>query len=390
MALYSTPKGSQHKRSHYLTQSLSHLSEQAGMTLFTIKDVSLGCSQTVFNPDGNPIADIVEITMRSSTINGNTVDLQFYYDPYDWSFPPDLIIHGLPINPSLSDVGLDDSWDYNDPANLSKVLGKLSRMMQHGERQRVAMCDNERIQVEYSCLHEMEEMECCLIPGVDGPTKVLFAVPFYIPYTYEGRKHRAKVVAKIQFLISSLMPNDVTAVQSNIEALSRLECPELLQSISEMGKHESIVSFIERVSKKISEHFERLGRGRQMKKEFIEVITATFRSQLLECDVVDYTYASFLFTVPKDKSRGEATAIATLYVPDDFPNEIPKLTLTAPVMPNNSYSPTPLAEVIPISRYSPRWDSNRIVDEIWEQLWDEIPRYHSKLSHPGTSSASLI
>ncbi|KAF8925028.1 hypothetical protein BGZ58_001200, partial [Dissophora ornata] len=193
MALYSTPKGSQHKRSHYLTQSLSHLSEQAGMTLFTIKDVSLGCSQTVFNPDGNPIADIVEITMRSSTINGNTVDL----------------------------------------------------------------------------------------------------------------------VAKIQFLISSLMPNDVTAVQSNIEALSRLECPELLQSISEMGKHESIVSFIERVSKKISEHFERLGRGRQMKKEFIEVITATFRSQLLECDVVDYTYASFLFTVPKDKSRGEATAIAT-------------------------------------------------------------------------------
>lgn len=56
--------------------------------------------------------------------------VQFYFDPYDWSFPPDLIIHGLLLSPSLADLGLDESWDHEDPRNLSKVLGKLSRMMQ--------------------------------------------------------------------------------------------------------------------------------------------------------------------------------------------------------------------------------------------------------------------
>jgi len=56
--------------------------------------------------------------------------VQFFYDPYDWSFPPDLLINGQLIKPSLEDLGLDESWDKNDPSNLSNVLGKLSRMMQ--------------------------------------------------------------------------------------------------------------------------------------------------------------------------------------------------------------------------------------------------------------------
>ena len=54
----------------------------------------------------------------------------FYYDPYDWSFPPDLILRGTSIKPSLSDIGLDNTWDYQDPSNLSKVLSKISRMLQ--------------------------------------------------------------------------------------------------------------------------------------------------------------------------------------------------------------------------------------------------------------------
>jgi hypothetical protein len=56
--------------------------------------------------------------------------VQFFYDPYDWSFPPDLIIHGMPVKPSLRDIGLDESWDHEDPANLCKVLTKLSRTIQ--------------------------------------------------------------------------------------------------------------------------------------------------------------------------------------------------------------------------------------------------------------------
>lgn len=34
------------------------------------------------------------------------------------------------MKPSLTDLGLDDTWDHEDPANLSKVLKKLSYMMQ--------------------------------------------------------------------------------------------------------------------------------------------------------------------------------------------------------------------------------------------------------------------
>ncbi|KAF9171600.1 hypothetical protein BGX20_007280 [Mortierella sp. AD010] len=363
MSLYTTPKGSHHIRSHYLAQSLNYLADHAGMTLFSLKNLNLGSSQTVLNPDGNPIADVVEITMRSSTIGSNTVDLQFFYDPYDWSFPPDLIIHGLHTRPSLKDLGLDSSWDHNDPANLSRVLGKLSRIMQ-------------------ARIFGDVEMDCSLIPGIDGPTKVVFAVPFYVVYTADGKKRRMKVVAKIQFVISSLVPNDVTAVQSKIETLSPFSHPELIQSITEIGKHEPIVSYIERVTKKITDHFEKDERGKRLRKDFIETITSTFRENLLECDIVNNTFASFLFSVPKDMSRPDvvSTAIATFYLSDRFPEEYPKLTLTSAILPSNSNARTPAPEVIPISRYSPRWDAERIVTEIWEQLWEEIPQYHAKVS----------
>ncbi|KAF9351304.1 hypothetical protein BGX26_010653 [Mortierella sp. AD094] len=268
MSLYTTPKGSHHIRSHYLVQSLNYLADQAGMTLFSLKNLNLGSSQTVFNPDGNPIADVVEITMRSSTIGSNTVDL----------------------------------------------------------------------------------------------------------------------VAKIQFVISSLVPNDVAAVQSKIEALSPFSYPELLQSITEIGKHEPIMSYIERVTKKITDHFEKNDRAKQLRSDFIETITSTFKNNLLECDIVNNTFASFMFSVPKDKSRPDAlsTAIATFYLSDRFPDEYPKLTLTSPLLPSNSNTRAPAPEVIPISRYSPRWGAERIVTEIWEQLWDEIPRYHAKASQLAT------
>ncbi|KAG0001346.1 hypothetical protein BGZ65_003572 [Modicella reniformis] len=349
MTLYTTSAGSRDNRNFYLSQSLAHLSDQAGMALFTIKSVSLGCSQTVFNPNGNPVEDVVEITMRSSTIGTNTVDLQFFYDPYDWSFPPDLIIHGLVMKPSLSDIGLDDSWDHEDPANLTKVLGKLSRIMQ-----------------------------------------VVFATPFSVPYTRAGKKHQAKFVAKVQFTISSLVPNDVTAVQSKIEMLSPFDYPDLLQSITEIGKQETINNFVERVSRKISDHFEKQTRARQLRKEFVEILTATFRPQLLECDMVHHKFASFIFTVPREKPKAEATAIAAFYISDNFPDEYPKLTLTTPILPNDSFAPTPPPEVIPISRYSPRWSAERIVKEVWEQLWEEIPHYYGKITHLPTSSTSLV
>ncbi|KAG0209634.1 hypothetical protein BGX28_010150 [Mortierella sp. GBA30] len=381
MSLYSTLKDSRFLINHYLTQSLNHLSDQAAMTLFSLKNVKVASSQTAFNPDGNPIADTVEMTMRSSSIGSNCVDLQFYYDPYDWSFPPDLIIHGLLIKPSLADLGLDESWDHEDPANLSKVLGKLSRMMQHGERQRVKMCDNERIQ----------EMDCSLIPGLDGPTKVVFAVPFFIAYVQKGKKKQLKVVAKIQFLISDLLPNDVTAAQSKLEALSTFDHLEILKGISEISKHEPITSYMERVSRRVQDHFEKLERGQQMRKEFIEAMVSTFRENLLECDIVNHTYASFMFIVPREKHRTESqpTAIASFYVSDTFPDEYPKLTLSAPMMPSNSFVLAPVPEVIPITRYSPRWGAERIVVEIWEQLYEEIPRYHARMHHLCSSSASL-
>ncbi|KAK3827774.1 MAG: hypothetical protein J3Q66DRAFT_362976 [Benniella sp.] len=367
MVLYSAYPGSPFSTSFYLRQTLKYLAEQEGRTLFTIKSVTLGCSQTVLNPDGKAVADVVEVTMRSSTIGTNTVDLQFFYDPYDWSFPPDLIIHGSSIKPSLSDIGLDDSWNHEDPANLKKVLGKLARIIQHGERQRVATCDNERIQVEYSCLQDVEDMDCCLIPGVNEPTKVRDKesakniVLFWLMYDVVS----SPVLAKIQFLISSLVPNDVTAVQSKIEALSPFDFPDLVQSIPDIGKQETIVTFIERVSEKITDHFEKLARARRLRKEFMEKLTATFRSSLLECDASGHRFAAFLFTVPKEKSRPEAAAIVTFQVSDSFPDEYPKMVFSAPILPSDSYASTPAPEVVPIHRYNPRWDAERIIREIW-------------------------
>ncbi|KAG0271925.1 hypothetical protein BGZ95_000208 [Linnemannia exigua] len=389
MSIYTKPKNSDLQLSLYLSQALSYLSDHAAMTLFSVRKLNVGSSQKVFNPDGAPVADTVHLTMRSSSIGSNSVDLQLFYDPYDWSFPPDIILHGLYMKPSLADLGLDDTWDHEDPANLSRVLKKLSYMMQHDERQRVALCDNERIQVEYSCLHDREEMDCCLIPGIDGPTKVVFAVPFYINIQEQGVNQEIKLVAKIQFLISSLVPNDVAAVKSHVELLSTFDYPDLLRGTPDIGKHEPVTDYIGRVSKKMTEHFDRAQKRRDMKKQMIDTLLVTFRPNLLECDLVNHTFASFLFIVDRVKGReGTATAIATFYLPDTFPDEYPKITLTAPLLPSASYLPTPEPEVIPVKLYSPRWGCERIVNEIWEQLWDEIPRFYTKALHFASAPSS--
>ncbi|KAG9067963.1 hypothetical protein KI688_011554 [Linnemannia hyalina] len=341
MSIYTMPKNSDLQLSLYLSQALSYLSDHASMTLFSVRKLNVGSSQKVFNPDGSPIADNVQLTMRSSSIGSNSVDLQLFYDPYDWSFPPDIILHGLFMKPSLSDLGLDDTWDHEDPANLSKVLKRLSYMMQ-----------------------------------------VIFAVPFYINFQDQGVNQQIKLVAKIQFLISSLVPNDVAAVKSHIEPLSTFDYPDLLRGVPDIGKHEPVMEYIERVSKRITEHYDKLQRRREMKKEMIETLVGTFRQNLLECDLVNYTFASFMLIANRDKGRdGTASAIATFYLSDSFPDEYPKLTLSAPLLPSSSYLPTPEPEVIPIKRYSPRWAAERIVTEIWEQLYDEIPRFYTKAIH---------
>ncbi|ORY89585.1 hypothetical protein BCR41DRAFT_19204 [Lobosporangium transversale] len=229
----------------------------------------------------------------------------------------------------------------------------------------------------------MEEMDCCLIPGSDSPTKVIFAVPFDVSYSREGKRQRIKFVAKVQFSISSLVTNAVTQVQSKVEALSPFDFPDLLQSISSIGMTEQITDYIERVTDNIRSFFEKTERAKQLKKEFVNAMMDTFHNHLLEFDAVNYSFTSFIFTISKDKARQEppSTAIATFYLSDRFPNEYPKLTLAVPMVPGSTYKPTPSPEVIPISRYSPRWGVDRIVTEIWEQLWDEIPRFHAKMTH---------
>jgi hypothetical protein len=77
-----------------------------------------------------------------------------------------------------------------------------------------------------------------------------------------------------------------------------------------------------------------------------------------------------------------------VYLSDSFPDEYPKLTLSAPLLPSSSYLPTPEPEVIHIKLYSPRWGAERIVQEIWEQLWDEIPRFYSKACHLASAPSS--
>ncbi|KAF9156423.1 hypothetical protein BG015_005392 [Linnemannia schmuckeri] len=348
MSIYTKPKNSDLQLSLYLSQALSHLSDHASMTLFSVRKLNVGSSQKVFNPDGAPIADNVELTMRSSSIGSNSVDLQLFYDPYDWSFPPDIILHGLFMKPSLTDLGLDDTWDHEDPANLSKVLKRLSYMMQ-----------------------------------------VIFAVPFYINFQDQRANQQIKLVAKIQFLISSLVPNDVAAVKSHIEPLSTLDYPDLLRGVPDIGKHEPVMEYIERVSKKITEHFDKIRRRREMKKEMIETLVNFFRPHLLEYDSVNHTMASFMLAVSRDKSRdGIATAVTTFYLPDSFPDEYPRVTLSAPLLPSSSYLPTPEPEVIAIQLYSPRWGAERIITEIWEQLWEDIPRFYSKALHLASAPSS--
>ncbi|KAG0348720.1 hypothetical protein BG004_004434 [Podila humilis] len=373
MALYTTVSGSNNLLSYHLSQSLSYLAAQSNMTLFTLKNVSTSSTQTVFNPDAHPVADIVEIALRSSSIGGQNVHLQFYYNPYNWEIPPDLIILGSTIKPSLADIGLDNTWDYQDPSNLSKVLGKLSRMLQHGERQRVASFDNERIQVEYSCLSDHEEMDCCLIPASDGPTKVLFAVPFYIEYTANGTNHKIKV--------SSLM-GDVSQAFSSIEFLSSFEHRDILKSIPPIGLRESITEFLERITSTVIKYFEKLERSHFMQKELIDELVKTFRTNLLECDMSNYTYVAFLFQVPRETSKSDAipAAVVTIYVNETFPETFPKITIAMPIISSSELAQASQPVVMPLERYSPRWNAERIVETIWKQLIEDIPMYHNKLT----------
>ncbi|KAF9583940.1 hypothetical protein BGW38_008057 [Lunasporangiospora selenospora] len=389
MSLYTTAKNSRFLLNHYLSQSLNYLSEQAAMTLFSLRNVNVGSSQTVFNPNGSPIADRVEMTMRVSSIGTNTIDLRFFYDPHNWAFPPDLIIQGMSAKLSPSDIGLDHTWNYEDPSNLGKVLTKISRLNQHDERQRVATFENERIQVEYSCLQDREEMDCHLIPGSDGPTKVLFAVPFFVSYSEHGKAKEIKAVAKIQFLVSSLVPNGVAAAKSKIETLSPLSHRELLNDAPEIGIREPITTYIDRITKRVADHFAKEERAHQLKIELVEMLASHFKTNLLEYDTINHTYAAFMFTVPVERLRPESypTAIATFYMPDNFPDEYPKLTLSAVVTPTTAYASLPPPETIPIVRYSPRWGAERILTELWEQLWDEIPQFHSKVTKQATGTA---
>ncbi|KAI9233521.1 MAG: hypothetical protein BYD32DRAFT_425697 [Podila humilis] len=380
MALFATVTGSNNLLSYDLNRSLAYLSAHSSMTLFSLKNVNTSSTQTVFNPEGHPVADIVELTLRSSSIGGQNVHLQFYYDPYNWSFPPDLILRGTSIKPSLTDIGLDNTWDYQDPSNLSKVLGKISRMLQHGERQRVATFENERIQVEYSCLHDHEEMDCCLISSSDGPTKVLFAVPFYIKYTVNGAPKSVKACAKIQFRVSSLM-NEVMDALSTVEVLSSFEYHDVLKSIPPIGLRESITEFLERVTQSVVDHLEKIERSRHIKKELMDELIKKFRKNLLECDRVNNSYAAFLIQVPRDgpKPDGVPTAVVTVYATESFPEKYPKITISMPILPAHDTSNVAPPLIMALHRYSPRWNAERIVESIWKQLIEDIPMYHNKL-----------
>ncbi|KAF9426223.1 hypothetical protein BGZ94_006807, partial [Podila epigama] len=327
MSIYSTVPGSNNLMSKELNAALTYLSEHASMTLFSLKNVNTSSSRTVFNPDGYPVADVVTLTLRSSSIGGQNVQLQFFYNPYDWTFPPDLIIQGSNITPSLTDLGLDNTWNSQDPSGLSKVLGRISRILQHGERQRVASFENERIQVEYSCLHENE---------------VLFAVPFYIKYHENGASHSIKACAKIQFLVSSLV-DDVMEALSTIEVLSSFDHPNMIKSIPGIELRESITDYLDRVKRSVSEHFDKLARTRYIKRDFMDAFCTTFRRNLLECDRVNFSYAAVMLRVPNENLKADAhpTAIVTVYISDTFPEQYPKMTLSFPILPSNDNAPVP-------------------------------------------------
>jgi hypothetical protein len=82
MSIYTKHKNSDLMLSLYLFQALNYLSDHASMTLFSVRKLNVGSSQRVFNPDGEPIADNVQLTMRSSSIGSNSVDCNtcfFFY-----------------------------------------------------------------------------------------------------------------------------------------------------------------------------------------------------------------------------------------------------------------------------------------------------------------------
>ncbi|KAG0265682.1 hypothetical protein DFQ27_000469 [Actinomortierella ambigua] len=398
------------KMNYWVPITLHHaiqcLSKRTGQTLFAVKNVSLHSTRTYHNSAGDRVADILRMAIRTSTISLHTFDLEFHFDSYDWTFPPDLILVGSPLRPSLRDIGLDDSWDAGDRTCLSK----------HEERLKVASLQNERIQFEYSTLHEREEMDCGVVVS-DGPTKVLFAVPFEISYRCNGRDEQKKAVVKVQYTISALVENNVTSVQSNIEFLSDFKHPEITSKLNPIGFDESIHDYIEEVQRTISHEFDRKERGQRLRKSLLDELAATFRKHLLECDTKRHTYISILFNAARDSPRQETyyTAIITIVLTEKFPEEYPKIVFSSPGFPvrvqnslQNSLDTSLsggvgsltsggaaggqggsidlLSETIIMPRYSPRWDAKRMVEAIWEYLWEEIPRFHERvLAHPVNS-----
>ncbi|KAG0227095.1 hypothetical protein BGW42_003153 [Actinomortierella wolfii] len=383
------------------------------------------------------------MAIRASSISPQTFDLEFHFDSYDWTFPPDLIISGSSLRPSLRDIGLDDSWDANDRSCLAKVLARLARMLQasgirrvdhkclsistwlederyqtHEERLKVATLQNERIQFEYSTLHEREEMDCGVIFS-DGPTRVLFAVPFNVSYRYHGRDMHVKAVVKVQYTISALMENNITSVQSNIEFLSEFNHPEITSKLSPIGFEESIHDYIENVQRIIVQEFEKREKGQKLRTSLIEELATTFRRHILECDTEKHYYISMLFNTPShEASRQDTTcsAIVTVLLTDNFPEEYPKIAFGSPVYPirvqsqlhnphgvtsggggnggggnggDTSHVPDLLTDVITMPLYSPRWDAKRMVEAIWEFLWEEIPRFHERaVAHPSNGKSN--
>ncbi|KAG0231925.1 hypothetical protein BGW41_002008 [Actinomortierella wolfii] len=281
------------------------------------------------------------MAIRASSISPQTFDLEFHFDSYDWTFPPDLIISGSSLRPSLRDIGLDDSWDANDRSCLAK----------HEERLKVATLQNERIQFEYSTLHEREEMDCGVIFS-DGPTRVMFAVPFNVSYRYHGRDMRVKAVVKVQYTISALMENNITSVQSNIEFLSEFTHPEITSKLSPIGFEESIHDYIENVQRIIVQEFEKREKGQKLRTSLIEELATTFRSP--------HGVAS-----GGGGNSGGGNGGDTSHVPDL------------------------LTDVITMPLYSPRWDAKRMVEAIWEFLWEEIPRFHERaVAHPSNGKSN--
>ncbi|KAF9974040.1 hypothetical protein BGZ73_002686 [Actinomortierella ambigua] len=392
-----------------LHHAIQYLSKRTGQTLFAVKNVTLHSTRTHHNSAGDRVADILRMAIRTSTISQQTFDLEFHFDSYDWTFPPDLLLVGSTLRPSLRDIGLDDSWDANDQSCLSK----------HEERVKVASLQNERIQFEYSTLHEREEMDCGVVVS-DGPTRVLFAVPFNISYRNNGQDEQKKAVVKVQYTISALVENNVSSVQSSIEFLSEFNHPDIRSKLDPIGYDESIHDYIEEIQRIITNEFDRRERTQKLRKSLLDQLAITFRKHVLECDTEKHCYISLLFNAPRDGSRQETyyTAIVTILLTEKFPEEYPKIAFSSPGLPiriqksshnllgsnlngglgsHNSMlgdgggSFDLLSETVTMPLYSPRWDAKRMVEAIWEYLWEEIPRFHDRaLAHPSNSPSNSV